>query len=101
MTESYRAEFEQAMGESFGDYVCPPVPFEDASAHECCEAVWIALGRNATPTMLASLNTGQIEELREAFGTHFESEKPTAEQIKAAVAATLARWPVGSLDEVR
>ena len=38
--EDWRPDFEQALGETFGDYVSPPVPFEDASPHECCEVVY-------------------------------------------------------------
>jgi hypothetical protein len=30
-----RRDFEQALGEMFSELVCPPVPFEAASAHEC------------------------------------------------------------------
>ena len=41
--EDWRPDFEQALGETFGDYVSPPVPFEDASPHECCEVVWASL----------------------------------------------------------
>jgi len=32
--EDWRPDFEQALGETFGDYVSPPVPFEDASPHD-------------------------------------------------------------------
>jgi hypothetical protein len=35
--EHWRPDFEQALGETFGDFVSPPVSFEDASPHECCE----------------------------------------------------------------
>ena len=33
------------------------------------------------------------------FGEQFECKAPSARKIKAAIAQTLARWPVGSLGE--
>ncbi len=56
MKTDWRPDFEQALGESFGEAVCPPVPFEDASPHECCEVVWAVAGADVTPTMLAELD---------------------------------------------
>jgi hypothetical protein len=94
-----RAEFEQAMGETFGYYLSPPVPFEDASPHECCEVVWKVAGTEVTPTILASLSEAQIVALSVAFGSYFETVPPTVERIKHAIAGTLARWPVGSMGE--
>ena len=91
------ADFITAMGESFGDHVCPPVPVDDASPHECCEAVWSLLGTDVTPEMLASLDDSRLDALGIAFGRYFEVAAPTRTQIRAAVAATLFRWPPGSL----
>jgi hypothetical protein len=98
--ERERRDFEQAIGETFGTYVSPPVPFEDASAHECCEVIWSVLGRDVTPRQLADLSEEQIVALSEAFGTYFGTEPPVVERIRAAVAESLARYPVGSLGEV-
>jgi hypothetical protein len=97
--EEWRPEFETAMGESFGDVVSPPVPFEDASPHECCEVVWAIAGRKVTPRSLAALTDPQIVALSEKFGEYFESPSPSVETIRLAIARTLARWPVGSLGE--
>ena len=97
--EEWRDDFEQAMGESFGDCVSPPIPFEDASPHECCEVVWSVAGFDVTPTRLARLSTEQVAELARYFGEYFECKPPTAEQIQSAVTQTLARWPPGSLGE--
>src|SRR5262249_3101510 len=94
-----RADFEQAMGEAFGWAVTPPVRFDDASAHECCEVVWTVTGRDVTPHRLAVLSAAEIEALAERFGTYFDCDPPTPEQVRAAIARTLARWPVGSLGE--
>jgi hypothetical protein len=99
MTEQDRADFETAMGESFGDYVAPPIPFESASPHECCEAIWSCLGRDVTPELLASLDEAGIARLARAFGEYFESPEPSSEQIRGAISSTLGRWPPGSLDE--
>ena len=95
----WRPDFEQAMGESFGELVCPPIPFEAASAHECCEVVWSIAGYEVTPRSLAGLTDGQIAALSQRFGEYFESQSPSVDKIKEAIARTLARWPVGSLDE--
>jgi hypothetical protein len=97
--EDWRPDFEQALGETFGDYVSPPVPFEDASPHECCEVVWAVVGRNVTPARLAALDDNQVSNLARKFGEYFECDAPTVEQIREAIAKTLARWPVGSLGE--
>ena len=91
-----RKDFEQAMGEEFAECVSPPVPFEDASAHECCEVIWDQIGADISPRVLAALTAEQIEQLRNAFGRYFECDSPSLSQIKAAIAATIARWPIDS-----
>lgn len=93
--ERWRPDFELAMGQSFSECV----KFEDGSPHECCEAIWAVLGMNVTPRDLAALSDERIEALALSFGKYFELEAPSAEQMKEAVARTLARWPVGSLGE--
>jgi len=95
----WRPDFEQAMGEEFGESVCPPVPFEAASPHECCEVVWQIAGTDVTPAKLVSLGEAEIIALSAAFGDYFECEAPSGDQIKDAIARLLARWPVGSLGE--
>jgi len=97
--EDWRPDFLQAMGESFGEFVSPPVPFEDASPHECCEVSWSVAGRNVTPRSLSLLTDSQIVASSQKFGEYFETQSPSMEQIKDAIATTLARWPVGSLGE--
>jgi hypothetical protein len=97
--KDWRPDFEQALGEAFSEFVSPPVPFEDASPHDCCEVVWSVAGSKLTPTGLAALSKAQIAALAEEFGDYFESEAPTVQQIEDAIAHTLARWPVGSLGE--
>lgn len=94
-----RQDFEQALGESFGECVSPPVPFEDASPHECCEVIWAAIGVDVTPTQLSELSEAEIASLAMQFGKYFEVESPAPKQIKAAIERTLARWPIGSLGE--
>jgi hypothetical protein len=97
--EDWWPDFEQALGETFGDYLSPPIPFHDASPHECCEVVWSVVGRDVTPTRLAGLRETEIAMLAARFGEYFGSAPPSVEQIKKAVTQTLARWPVGSLGE--
>jgi hypothetical protein len=92
-----RADFLQAAGESFGDCICPPIPFEDASAHECCEVLTEALGDGFTPDRLAALTDTEMATLATRFGDYFESEPPSPAQIRQAVERTLRRWPVGSV----
>jgi hypothetical protein len=87
------------LGETFGDYVSPPVPFEDASPPECCEVVWAVAGRDVTPARLAALSEKQVSSLARKFGEYFECDSPTVEQVRDAIAHTLARCPVGSLGE--
>jgi len=97
--EEWRNDFEQAMGESFGEWVSPPVPFEDASPHECCEVVWSVAGHDVTPAVLAGLDEPTVAALAREFGEHFGCEPPSVAQVREAIGHTLARWPVGSLGE--
>ena len=76
----------------------PPIPFFDASPHEFCEAIRLALGDDVTPTTLANLTNSEFEEIAVVFGNWFECEAPPAIQIAEAVARTLSRWPVGALN---
>jgi hypothetical protein len=99
VSEEGRADFDQAIGEEFGEAVSPPIPFEDASPHECCEVVRAIAGRDVTPRRLADLSATEMEDLARRFGAYFDSEPPRVEQIREAVGRTLARWPVGSLGE--
>jgi hypothetical protein len=96
--EEWRSDFEQAMGETFGDFVSPPVPFDDASPHECCEVVWSVAGRDVTPARLAWFGASQVATLARRFGEYFGCEPPSESQVRDPIAQTLARWPVGSLD---
>jgi hypothetical protein len=99
INEQDRSDFNQALGESFGDHISPPIPFDAASPHECCEALWAVLGANITPTQLAQLSPETIATIAQQFGEYFESEAPTVEQVQAAIDQTLFRWPIGSLGE--
>ncbi|MGE8498190.1 MAG: hypothetical protein ACN6O6_11845 [Pseudomonas sp.] len=101
MTEdsTLQMDFETAMGQEFSELVSPPVPFFEASPHECCEAIWRACGHEVTPTTLAALGPLQLEQLATAFGQWFECEPPATMQLAEAIARTLSRWPPGSLGE--
>ncbi|MBB2676128.1 UNVERIFIED_ORG: hypothetical protein GGE64_002771 [Rhizobium etli] len=68
MSDMSRMEFEQAVGEEFGSAVCPPVPFEDASAHECYEVILDVLGHRVTPEMLSAIPDDRITTLAARFG---------------------------------
>lgn len=96
--EHDRIDFEQAMGEEFGGAVSPPVPFLEASPHECCEAIWLAFGRTVSPDDLASLSSAQLDRLAQCFADWFECDPPSVMQLAEAVARTLERWPPGSLE---
>jgi hypothetical protein len=89
----------QALGESFADCVCPPVPFENMFVADCWDVVCRAVGDEVTPARLASLTTAELRGLGAAFGAYFGSAAPSVRQLRAAVGVTLARWPVGSLGE--
>jgi hypothetical protein len=97
--EDWRPDFEQAMGETFGWYVRPQVPFEEASPHNCCEAVWSVLGTEVTPRGLAVATDEQVAAIAQAFARLGEGGAPPAARIRQAIADTLALWPVGSLGE--
>ena len=96
MDERRRMDFEMALGQSFADAISPPVPFADASAHDCFEAVRHALGAEPTPEALASLSDGEIARLAAGVGAYFECEPPAVGQIRQAVASTLVRWPASA-----
>lgn len=97
MSDMSRMEFEQAVGEEFGSAVCPPVPFEDASAHECYEVILDVLGHRVTPEMLSAIPDDRITTLAARFGSYFEVDPPSEEQVRSAIRGILYRWPAGSL----
>jgi len=87
-------DFIQAVGEELSDAVCPPVPFEDASAHECYEALSKALGNEITPVLLKSLSSAQLESVGCALSEYFECGAISVDKVKHAIAGILARWPI-------
>ena len=94
-TEDVRQrDFWAALGEEFSQAVCPPVTFEDASPHECCEPLRQVLGPVVTPTGLAALSDMDLHSLASAFGAHFETPPPSVRQLRRGVQGVLARWPV-------
>jgi len=93
------SDFLIAMGEEFGLAICPPVDISEAAPNECDEAISLALGDSVTPELLATLGPADHEKLASAFGSWFECEPPSLEQITKAVTATLVRWPAGSLGD--
>jgi hypothetical protein len=93
--EQWRPDFEQAMGETFGWYVRPQAPFDEASPHNCCEAVWSVLGAEVTPAGLAAATPEQVAAIARAFARLGDGEAPPVERIRQAIADTLARWPWG------
>jgi hypothetical protein len=110
LLKKYSTYTSRLFGDSFGDYVSTPIPFDDASPHECCEGLWSVLGTKITPTQLAQLSPETIatmvydrpEVIAYQFGEYFACEAPTVEQITAAmvedrpevIAQTLVRWPI-------
>ena len=92
-------EFMQAVGESFADCVCPPVPHDNMFVADCWDIVCKQVGDEVTPWRLATLTRADLERLRKAFGSYFECNPPSLAQVKSAVKVSLARWPVGSLGE--
>jgi len=90
------ADFAQAMGEAFAGAVCPPIPFAEASPHECWEAVRAALGSDVTPARLRDVSEAEVAGLATAFAEWFEASPPSVRQIREGIEATLARWPVPS-----
>jgi hypothetical protein len=94
-----QSEFMQALGECFAECVCPPVPLENMFVADCWDVVCQAVGDEVTPARLAALTPADLRRLSAAFGEYFSSAAPSVRQLEAAVATTLARWPVGSLGE--
>ena len=56
-------------------------------------------GHDVTPARLAALGEDQVSDLARKVGEYFECDPPRVEQVRDAIAHTLARWPVGSLGE--
>jgi hypothetical protein len=84
-TQQQKADWEQAVGECFADAVSPPVPFEQASAHECFEAVAGAFGGDNGWRSPASLSLSDRLALAEAIANWFECDAPRLEQIDRAL----------------
>lgn len=98
MNKQMRADFEQAVGESFADHLCPPLPFDDASAHECYEVIRETVGPEVNSRHLEKLNDAKIETLASSFGSYFECKPPKPHQIKKAIASLLFRWPPSNFE---
>lgn len=94
-----QSDFFQALGECFAECVCPPVPWDDLTIADGWDIACRALDGKVTPTRLAALTPADVRRLGAAFAERFDTAAPSARQIRAAVAAALARWPVGSLGE--
>ena len=94
MATDWRPDFEQAMGETFGGFVSPPVPFEDASPHECCEVVWQVVGNDVTPDLLAALDDAKVAELAKSFGEHLSVSH---QLLKNSETLSHTHWRVGLL----
>ncbi|MFI4862302.1 MAG: hypothetical protein ACIAXF_16680 [Phycisphaerales bacterium JB063] len=94
-------DFMVALGKCFGQHICPPVDVEDATPHECGEAVGSCFGSDITPTMLSKLKILDMLDLADAITAHFECDKIDINQIDKAISELLKRWPVGSLGEYR
>ena len=88
-----RSGFLSALGEELAEAVSPPVPFVDASPHECCEAARGVLGADLAPPVLAGLDEDGLRRLADALGAWFEVEPPALPRVRHAVERTLARWP--------
>jgi hypothetical protein len=68
-------------------------------AADCWDIVCEVVGEEVTPARLAALTPAEFRRLSAEFGAYFGSAAPSVRQVKAAIAITLARWPVGSLGE--
>lgn len=90
MTDAERADFEQAVGECFADAVCPPIPFDLASAHECFEAV-AAILPDVSPADLFAVRDDQVAALARSFADWFECDAPSERQVRSAVDALRGR----------
>ena len=90
-----QSDFLSALGEELAEAVSPPVPFEDVSPHERCEAVRDVLGPEAAPPVLAALSEDGLRRPACALGSWFEVEPPTLPTVRHAVERTLARWSAG------
>jgi hypothetical protein len=94
-----QGDFMQAVGESYADCVCPPVPHGNMFVPDCWDVLCDAVGVEVTPARLAALTSADLDRLRTALGSYFQCDPPSLRQVKAAVKVSLARWPVGSLGE--
>ena len=100
-SQQRRADFLTAIGEAFGDAVCPPIPEDEASPHQCCDVILTVLGPDISPATFASVTDSEVHALAGAFGSYFETMAPTTQQIRSAISRLLFRRPPGSYGEPR
>jgi|GEM_PF-1507490 len=93
MQEHQYTYFLTTLGRELSQAISPPVPFDDASAHEAQESVSSVIGSHPTPETLAELTEKQMEEMAVAVGTYFECDTPPAEAMRTAVERILWHWP--------
>ena len=93
MTLTMKRDFLSAVGEELGEAVVPPVAFEDASSHECCEVVISVLGNHIEPRDIANLSKVDLVRLAEGFSAYFGCDAPHVDKIRKAVSRIMIRWP--------
>ncbi|OCP01050.1 MULTISPECIES: hypothetical protein [unclassified Ensifer] len=87
-----RIDFEQALGEEFGNGLCLPLPFEDASPHECYEVIACVLGDKIMPDRLSAVTDGQVALLAARFG---EYSRPTRQRASTCERRSAGRVSTG------
>ena len=94
--EEWRAEFGAVLAAAFGEFVCPPVPYWEASFGEWVDVVLSLVGRDVTLGKLVRLSKSEIVELAQMFGSRFGCKAPKVVQIETAIAHVVSQWPVGT-----
>ena len=88
-----RLDFLAAFGDEFCDALANSVGQVAPVAQDGFEVFMRAFQEEPSPQLLASLSDAQLERLRVESERYFETDGIAVEQIRRAIARTLARWP--------
>lgn len=93
MDEQGFADFLTALGEEFCAVLGPVIGWEKVVPQDAYELFLRAFGQDPSPRLLAALTASQIERLRAAWESYYETSI-SEQQVRDAIAGTLSRWPV-------
>jgi hypothetical protein len=87
-----------ALGQEFCESLSAIAGSEDIVPQDANEVFLRTFGQNPSPQLLATLSESELEQWRAGWEMYFECRGISVDQMRRAVAQTLARWPATDTD---